>query len=224
MRVLVFCLILMTLFTASSFADTVLTYNNPGPGNQIGGEYTYPYNFTIATTSGPVTTFSSASLICDTYSNSISSGESWAVTVNPLPPMGNGYFPSTQDYEAAAIIFSEILNNSIVDHQHVTSATGNLAIWAMFDGGRSNSGWTPYEQTLIDRARALVRFGHQSSSFYAQFQVYTPVGGVAGVSGPQEFIGCNSGTCGGAKLPEPASLPILASGLVALGGLFRRKF
>jgi hypothetical protein len=206
------------LLTGLSFAGTVdMTFENIGPGNQIGGEYTYPYYFSINGSS------SLTPLICDTYSNSISFGQSWTANVNSLPPTGTGIWGglpnSTQYYEASAILFSELLNHTVVAGQAVTSATGNLAIWALFDGGRSNSGWTPYEQTLIDQALRLAAYG-QSASFYSQFQVYTPVGASPG-NGPQEFIGCSNGTCSGVALSEPASLPILGSGLMVFLGLIQ---
>jgi hypothetical protein len=207
---------LLVALTGSSFAGTVdMTLENVGPGNQIGGEYTYPYYFSINGSN------SLTPLICDTYSNSISFCESWQATVSTLPPSGTGIWSglpnATQYYEASAILFSELLNHTEVAGQAVNSTTGNLAIWALFDGGRSNGGWTPYEQTLIDQALHLAAYG-QSASFYSQFQVYSPVGASPG-NGPQEFIGCSNGTCSGVALSEPASLPILGSGLMIFLGL-----
>lgn len=215
-RALLFSMLVALCLTGSSFAGTVgMTFENVGPGNQIGGEYTYPYYFSINGSS------SLTPLICDTYSNSISFGQSWQANLSSLPPNGTGMWSglpnATQYYEASAILFSEMLNHTVVAGQAVTSITGNLAIWALFDGGRSNSGWTPYEQTLIDQALRLAAYG-QSAAFYSQFQVYTPVGASPG-NGPQEFIGCTNGTCSGIALSEPASLPILGSGLMMFAGL-----
>lgn len=214
-RLAVLTALLLAVFCGVSFAGTVnMTFENVGPGNSIGGEYTYPYYFSINGSS------TLTPLICDSYSNSINFGQSWTANVAPLLDAPHtGYWkqaPSLQNYEAAAIIFSEILNGTVVAGQAVSSATGNLAIWALFDGGRSNSGWSTYEQQIINAA--LGSTGSYSRSFYNQFQVYTPAGGAPG-SGPQEFIGFNPNF----NLSEPASLPILASGLVMLGGLTRLR-
>jgi hypothetical protein len=52
-------------------------------------------------------------------------------------------------------------------------------------------------------------------AYLANMVVYTPVGGVAGGDGPQEFIGMVA--------PEPASLALFGSGLAFLGGVIRRR-
>jgi hypothetical protein len=42
------CLAVLLLLAGPTFAQTVnLELVNVGPGNQIGGDYTYPYNFAI---------------------------------------------------------------------------------------------------------------------------------------------------------------------------------
>jgi hypothetical protein len=201
-------------FSASSFAGRVnMTFENIGPGNQIGGEYTYPYYFSInhSNTYTP--------LICDTHSNSITFGQKWKANVSSLLSASGLWMNepgALNDYKAAAIIFSEILNKTVIDGQAVTSQDGNLAIWALFDGGsRSNSGWTNHDQNLIDIALASTSQYH--TSFYRHFQVYTPVGAKPGF-GPQEFIGYDPNI-----LPEPMSLTIMGSGLAAMSLLLRQK-
>ncbi len=57
------------LLSSAALADSVnLTLIGPG-GNNGGGVYTYPYNFSI--NGGP-----STPLICDTFDNEVISGES----------------------------------------------------------------------------------------------------------------------------------------------------
>lgn len=210
-----FSLLTVLLFAGSSLAGTVdtLTFENVGPGNQIGGVYTYPYYFSINGSS------TLTPLICDTYFNEISFGQSWQANVTNLAS-GQNYFMPIKDYEAAAILFSEILNGS------VTPQDGNVAIWALFAGtGNGIGGFTPADQTLINKA--LGNTANQSLAFYSQFNVFTPTSGGAGKGGPQEFIGYTPNGSGINPIfsaPEPAGLPLLASGLVVLAGVLRNRF
>jgi hypothetical protein len=210
-----FLAIVLAAFPSFSFAGTVnMDFVTVG-GASIGGEYVYPYYFSI-NGSGTLTP-----LICDTYDKSIGFGETWTANVVSLNS-GQGLWSGTagtKGYEAAAIIFSWLLNGTVVDGQAVTAATGNLAIWGLFDGGRSNSGWTSYEQNLINTALGITLA--QSSAFYSQFTVYVPTDTQA--NGPQEFIRYNNGGLTPAPLAEPASLVTLAGSLLALGGVVRRR-
>lgn len=219
--------LVLVLLCGVSFAGPItdsLTFVNVGPGNQVGGEYSYPYYFSI--NGSPTLT----PMLCDTYLNNINFGESWQATVTPLTSSAGLWrsLPNAaQDYRAAAILYSWILNGTVPSGQVTAGGiSGNLAIWALFDGGRSNPGWVAADQTLINQALADTR--SQSLSFYSQFQVFSPIAGTQSQGGvPQEFILCNSGgPCAppAPMLSEPASLPVLASGLVMMSGLLRRKF
>ncbi len=203
MRVPVFCVLVVLLLTASSFAGRVnLIFENVGPGNQIGGDYAYPYNFSI-NSSGTFT-----ALICDTYNRNIVGGEKWQANEHKLLWAG-GLYSSQNDYKAAAIIFNEILF-------HGASATdGNLAIWALFDDGKSNPAWATDTNAHNLYNNALASTGMYGANFYSHFEVYTPLAGNKGM-GAQEFIGYNA-------VPEPASLPMLGSELLILAGLLRLR-
>jgi len=204
---LVISAVVILLFSGRSVAGNVsMNFNSVG-GNSIGGEYTYPYNFYINGSN------SLTSLLCDSYDRNIRFGETWTANEHRLLS-GTGLFSSKQDYEAAAIIFSEILKGSVVDGSVVTAQSGNLAIWGLFDGGRQNSGWSPYEDMLI--SSALASTGNHDASFYNHFVVYTPLNGAKGMAA-QEFIGYDP-----TPVPEAATLPLLAGGLVTLTALARR--
>ncbi|MGO9446135.1 MAG: hypothetical protein ACLPXB_15375 [Thiobacillaceae bacterium] len=186
------------LLAGPTFAQTVqLQLMNEGPGNQIGGDYTYPYNFSINGSA------SYTPLFCDDYLRNISNGESWTANVysltSPLTTFGQssqypGYTPA-QTYEAAAIILSEVLNNTVPGangNAALASEYGNLAVWAMFDSGaQTNSGYDPAIITPIIM-NALNSTGQYNSSFYSQFSVYTPTD--LAQNGPQEFIGYTPGS------------------------------
>ena len=74
----VFCF-LGWLTPLKAHADNVtLTLENVGPGNNSGGVYTYPYNFSIDGNGSYV------SLMCFDYNNEIYAGETWTATVVPI--------------------------------------------------------------------------------------------------------------------------------------------
>jgi len=200
--ILVMCVIALP---GSAFADSnTVNMNFIGPGgNNAGGVYTYPYNFSIS--GGP-----STALICDAYDNEIFSGETWQATVNPLLS-GNGMFGiSPANYQAAAVIFSSILNGNI------SPSAGNFAIWGLFSSTvQSNPFWSNaagIEQWAMVQAALL------PNSWFSNFVLYTPIDGTQSTGKtPQEFIGYLT------PVPEPGAMVLLGTGLLALGGALRRK-
>jgi len=231
MRVVVFFTLVILLAAGSSFAQPTtvsLKFDDVGPGNQIGGEYAYPYNFYIA---GSHTL---TPLICDTYGNSISFGQSWNANVASLVN-GTGYFGNQggemKNYEAAAILFYEIAQSGTVG-----AGIGNLAIWDLFEPSQAStnaawntiySGSTTVGQEVANLiAAADMMTAAQTKAFYNQFFVYTPVAGFPNDGhSPQEFLGFNSnGTpLAPGALPEPASLALLGSGILSLGVTLRGR-
>jgi len=205
--------IAVLVLSSPIFAQTVnLQLMNENPGNQIGGDYTYPYNFSINGSSSYIP------LLCDSYDRNTYNGENWTANVyplnSPLTSFGQssqipGYTP-TQVYEAAAIIYSEILSNTVPGangNPALASAYGNLAIWALFDGGSQNAGYDPAIEIPI-MTNALNSIGQYGSGFYSQFSVYTPTD--ESQSGPQEFIGYTPAG------PGSASVAFLGGGTSSL--------
>src|SRR5260221_14421256 len=98
-----------------------MTFLYPGT-NVSGGYYTYPYYFSI--NSGKATP-----MMCDSFNNHITAGESWNVKVSGLLS-GKGLFgKDIRGYKAAGIIFLGGMNGTI------DGKVGKVAVWKRFFKG-----------------------------------------------------------------------------------------
>ncbi|MGD0507974.1 MAG: PEP-CTERM sorting domain-containing protein [Terriglobales bacterium] len=195
---LVVALFLSTLASADS-SSVNMTFLYPGT-NASGGYYTYPYYFSI--NGGKAT-----AMMCDSFNNHISGGENWSANVSGLLS-GKGLFgKDIADYKAAGIIFIGVMNGTI------SAQTGNWAVWNLFSKGITTNG-----AVLALDSQALLLAQHAPSSEFNGLALYTPVGGSPG-NGPQEFIGYRTPL----TTPEPGSLMLLATGLIGIAGVVRRK-
>ena len=196
---LVVALSLSTLASANS-ATVNMTVLYPGT-NVSGGYYTYPYYFSI--NGGKATP-----MMCDSFTNHISAGESWNANVSGLLSGAGLFGKNIMDYKAAGIIFLGVMNGT------VSAQTGNWAVWNLF-----TKGITTNAAVLALDSNALLLAQHAPASEFKRLALYTPVGASPG-HGPQEFIGYR-GTAMSA--PEPGSLMLLSTGLIGIAGLMRRK-
>ena len=198
---LLFSLVVVLFLSVLSFGNTVnLTFLGPS-GNNLGGFYTYPYYFSI--NGGKPT-----GMMCDSFANHISQGESWTASVSGLL-QGKGLFgKDDMDYKAAGLIFLGVMHGSI------NASVGNWAVWNLF-----TKGITSDSSVLALDSWALNTAKHAPSSSLKGLVLYTPVNGRPGY-GPQEFIGYN---CHVLLTPEPGTLMLLSTGLLGLAGAVRRK-
>jgi hypothetical protein len=190
-RLIAATIFLLTLTLAgSAFADSTVTMGLTGvSGNNGGGVYTYPYYFSV---NGGAST----PLICDTYDNEVFVGESWTANVSSLLS-GTGLFGvNTQKYEAAGLIFENILSGNI------DPTVGNWAIWGLFStNASSNSFYTSSGAAGLASTYMGLALNSNPDQF-SNLVLYTPIAGSQSQGGlPQEYIGIS--------MPEPGTIAFL---------------
>jgi hypothetical protein len=201
----------ISVFSALLFVSPLMVYGDSvtltleGTGGKTsGGEPVYPYNISV---NGSKSTIS---LMCISFTNEISTGESWKATITPIT--------SKQDEEAAYIF-------SLAAASGATSSEIALAQWAdwqLFDPGASFS--VPFsvgEQNVKDLINVAAQYvkNNPNSTLYSQYEIYLAEPGTQSSGGtPQNLIGKDPSVA-----PEPNSMILLGSGLLLLAGILYRR-
>lgn len=207
-------IVLLLAAAAIASADTVtLTLNNPPGSDVMGGVYVGAYNFT-----GPT---GALQLICDDYNHEVYPGESWTATTSTLPPLSEPLqfaSGSLSQYEEAAY-----LAQAIFALGPVTSANAakigwmQYALWDIFTCGTTDLSSSTCASAGLgagDRNGVATWYNNAASGYttgnYSDVVIYTPDPGTQSTGGlPQEYIGIIA-------TPEPSSLALLVSGMLAL--------
>ena len=205
LHTILFVALVSIALCGSALANSVtMTFKGQyGSGNGNGGN---PFYFSINGSS------TLTPLLCDSFDNDIHLGETWQATVTPFL-QGIGMFGSTMslDYKAAGLIFKSMLAGQL------TTSAAQWAIWGLFSTNAQNNPMFATMNGASIEATYLALAANAPNSAFNGLVLYTPIAGTQSSGGlPQEFIGFS-------PVPEPTTLTLMGTGLLALAGKLRRK-
>lgn len=194
-------LLIIVFFLAAAVAaqagTVTMTLVGVGGAHQ-NGVYVAPYLFKVD--GGPV-----VGMMCDDFTHEDHIPETYTAVMSTISDLSQTRFIGTAGltgYKEAFWLYDQYL-------MHPADAGDiNFAVWAIFDPAiiGNPTYWTAGEQAWLSAAQSV----DLSNYDFSGFAVYTPISPTS----PQEMI---------TKTPEPASMLLLGSGLMAIGGLLRRR-
>lgn len=214
--------LLLGLLLCSVGVASAGTYNlqyNGAEGNSLGGEYTYPYDFSIDQSQ------QTYYLFCDSFNREITSGQQWAASALAVTNL-NATNVLTLEYPSVGV--TGYLEATYLFNQAVAAFNGgnglaagelNWAVWdLMMNSDVSKNYLTAGQEASVQSYLSAVMAMGSSlrPSQFAGDVIYTPLDQSSG--GPQEFFGFDTPV-----LSEPSTLSVLGTGLFGFGLMLRRK-
>jgi len=207
LHIAVLCTLVFLCTTKTAEAQVNLQLLNPPSPFTDNGIYVGPYAIAV---NGAATT-----LVCDDFATE-TTYTPWTATVSTFADLSHTEFIGQSDslhkYQAAAWLVQQMYALNPKGSDYADQVTDiHYAIWAIFtpsaltspgfknDTGNDANGWL---------TTALVTNTYLPGEF-ANILIYTPKTGTA-----QEFMG---------ETPEPASIALFGTGLLAVAGFIRRR-
>ncbi len=187
-------ILMFSLVTSfAAVAGTVTMQFNSTGSNSYNGVPTYPYDLTV--------NGYAASLMCVSYNEHITGGETWDAKSYSVDNYG-ALIGDVQKADQLAYLFTLAHADGGVNPAY------NAAAWFLNEGAPSLDAAA---QAIYDQAVAMT-FGPNA---FPTIQVYVPIAGTQSWAGelPQTFLG---------STPEPGTLLMVGSGLLALAGVTRK--